>query len=259
MRIITKKDFFRCSFISLILISAFVLEACASNLDKARFYFLNGDYNACINEGEKILAGSGNSREFDTLYYLLGLSYLKEGNYLRASDIFEIILKEFKNSSFKEEARLGLGDAYFLRGDYSKAAGYYKDLLTNNPNTKFAGLLYYRISQSAFKTGDTSEGNDYLSKLKKQFPLNLEIMANKDLASSINYYTVQIGSFSSSQNARNLEQKLIQRNYPAYIEESSSQGKISYRVRVGRLASRQEAVDLADKLSREGYPTKICP
>jgi len=234
-------------------------KAEALNLEKARFCFLNGDYSACINEGEKILAGSSYSRDVDSLYYLLGLSYLKEGNYLRASDIFEIILKEFKNSSFEEEARLGLGDAYFLSGDYSRAAGYYKDLLTNNPNTKFAGLIYYRISQCAFKTGNASEGQDYLSRLKKQFPLNLEIMTNKDLASSINYYTVQIGSFSSSQNARNLEQKLIQRNYPAYIEESSSQGKISYRVRVGRLASRQEAVDLADKLSREGYPTKICP
>jgi tetratricopeptide (TPR) repeat protein len=234
-------------------------KAEALNLEKARIYFLNGDYSACINEGEKILSGSSYSRDIDNLYYLVGLSYLKEGNYLRASDIFEIILTEFKNSRFQEEARLGLGDTYFLRGEYNKATGYYKDLLTKNFRTKFAGLTYYRLSQCAFKTGKTAEGQDYLYKLKKEFPLSLETIANKDLTSPVNYYTVQIGSFSSSQNARNLEQKLIQRNYPAYIEESTSQGKTSYRVRVGRLASRQEAVNLADKLSREGYPTKICP
>jgi len=54
----------------------------------------------------------------DELYYLLSLSYLKDGNYLRASDIFEIILREFKGSRFKEDALLALGDTYFLRGDY---------------------------------------------------------------------------------------------------------------------------------------------
>ncbi len=231
----------------------------ALNLDKVRFYFLNGDYNACINEGEKILAGSGNARGLDSLYYLLGLSYLKEGNYLRASDIFEIILKEFKHSVFKEEARLGLGDTYFLRGDYNKAAGYYRGLLADDPSTKFAGLIYYRLSQCAFKTGNTSEGDDYLGRLKKQFPLNPEIISDKDLSSPVNYYTVQIGSFSSNQNAASLESKLIQKKYPAYVEEYRLGDKTSYKVKVGRLASRQEAADLAGRLSREGYPTKICP
>jgi tetratricopeptide (TPR) repeat protein len=231
----------------------------ALNLNKARFYFLNGDYSACINEGEKILAGSANPKELDGLYYLLGLSYLKEGNYLRASDIFEIILKEFKNSPFKDEARLGLGDIYFLNSQYDRAVGSYKDLLAAQPDTKFAGLLYYRLSQCAFKNGNTTEGNDYLRRLRKEFPLNLENIANKDVSSFTNYYTVQVGSFSNAQNAKNLTQRLTQENYPAYIEQLDSQGKIVYKVRVGKFNLRQEAVELADKLSREGYPTKICP
>lgn len=231
----------------------------ALNLDKARLYFLNGDYGACINEGEKILAAAGNSKDLDRLYYLLGFSYLKEGNYLRSSDIFEIILKEFKKSSFREEAKLGLGDAYFLRGDYNKAAGYYKDLLNDNPRTRFAGTLYYRLSQCAFKTGDISAGQEYLSRLKKEFPLNPETIASKDLAAGVNYYTVQVGAFSSRQNALNLESKLIQQKYPAYIEESSFRGQPSYRVRIGKFASRQEALNLAERISREGYPTKIYP
>lgn len=238
---------------------AILPKAQALNLEKARVHFLNGDYSACINEGEKILAGSGYSRDVDNLYYLLGLSYLKEANYLRASDIFEIILKEFKNSSFEEEARLGLADTYFLRGEYNKAAGLYKDLLSKNYRTKLAGLVYYRLSQCAFKTGNTREGEDYLRKLKKEFPLSLETIANKDLGSPINYYTVQIGLFSRNQNAKNLMQRLTQGKYPAYLEESNLQGKIAYRVRVGKFSSRQEALDLADKLSREGYPTKIYP
>ncbi|MDD5154996.1 MAG: SPOR domain-containing protein [Candidatus Omnitrophica bacterium] len=234
-------------------------EAHALNLDKARFYFLNGDYGSCIKEGERILAVPGNPGDIDSLYYLLGLSYLKEGNYLRASDIFEIILKEFKNSSLRQEAKLGLGDAYYLRGQYNKAADCYKDLLSRDHKGKFSGVLYYRLSQCAFKSGNISEGNDYLGRLKKYFPLNPELIVNKDWSCPVSYYTVQVGSFSKSQNAKNLTQRLIQKNYPAYIEEAGAQGKITYRVRVGKFNSQQGAADLADKLSREGYPTKICP
>lgn len=235
-------------------------NAYAFSLDKAKVYFLNGDYNTCINECEKILASPGYSREVDGLYYLLGLSYLKEENYLRASDIFEIILKEFKDSAFRDDALLGLGDTYFLIGDYDKAESKYKDLIDGNRHTKLRATVYYRLSQIGFKKGNTQEAKEYLDKLKREFPLNLEAKLNRDLGSiSDFYYTVQVGSFSNSINAQNLKQKLIQQGYPAYIEEASSQDKIIYRVKVGKLRLRKEAESLENKLSQQGYPTKICP
>lgn len=45
-------------------------EAYALDLDKARLLFLSGDYGACINEGEKLLADSAHSQNIDELYYL---------------------------------------------------------------------------------------------------------------------------------------------------------------------------------------------
>jgi len=235
------------------------------NLDKLKSDFLRGDYKSVILEGEKLLACYNRASDLDALYYILGLSYLKEGNYLRASDIFEIILKEFKGSSFKEEARLGLGDTYFLKGDYDKAEECYKELINNNPNSKVKAQIYYRLSQIGAKLGDTQKAKEYLAKLKENFPLNMESRLNKDLSlfldSSLDfYYTIQVGSFSSIINAKNLTQKLIQQGYPAYVEEASaSDGKTIYRVRVGKLRLRQEACDLEKKLFQEGYPTKICP
>lgn len=238
-------------------------NAYALNLDKARYYFLSGDYTSCINEGEKILAGSSYSPDIDELYYILGLSYLKDGNFLRASDIFEIILKEFKNSVFRDEAKLGLGDTYFLRGDFTKAGNCYKELINSNPSTKIKAQVYYRLSEAGYKQGDTGQGKEYLDKLKQEFPLSPELRLNKDLYPPSDspdlYYTVQVGAFSNITNAKNLTQKLIQQGYPAYMEGLSSQGKTSYRVRVGKLRLRQEAIDLEKKLSYEGYPTKIYP
>lgn len=257
--------FMLCAYFVLCALVFGISMAYALNIDKVKVYFLSGDYKSAISEGERLLANYGNSSHLDELYYILGLSYLKDGNYLRASDIFEIILKEFKDSSYKEEAKLGLADTYFLRANFKQAQSYYKDLLGSNPDTKLKALIFYRLSQTGFKTGDIQEAKEYLGKLKDSFTLNPELRLNRDLyniaiSSSDLFYTVQVGSFSNSTNAKNLMQKLIQDGYPAYIEEATSlDTKTIYRVRVGRSRIRQQAQELESKLSQEGYPTKIYP
>lgn len=231
------------------------------NIDKAKIYFLNGDYKSAIAEGEKVLTKyTAHSPNLDGLYYILGLSYLKDGNYLRASDIFEIMLREFKNTPFQDEAKLGLGDTYFLKGDYNKAQGYYSELIKSNPRHKLKATLYYRLSQIGLRKGDTQAAKEYLDKLKTDFPFSLEINLNKDLYALTDiYYTVQVGSFANFPNARNLCDKLISKGYDAYLQETDANNTKIYRVKVGRLKSRPEVAQLENKLSSEGYPTKILP
>ena len=239
-------------------------SAYALNLDKVKAYLLEGDYKQAIIEGEKLMAKYNHSAGSDELYYVLGLSYLKDGNFLRASDIFEIILNEFKDSRFRDEAKLGLADTYFLREDFVRAKDIYQELLESEPLASLKPILYYRLSQVAFKMGDMVEGKTYKDKLALEFPLNLESKINKDIdflpdAASGLFYTVQVGAFSNATNARNLMRNLIQKDYPAYIEEVILSGKTSYRVRVGKLPTRQEVEALERKLAQEGYPTRICP
>ncbi|MFZ2603633.1 MAG: SPOR domain-containing protein [Candidatus Omnitrophota bacterium] len=231
----------------------------ALNIEQVKVYFLSGDYKSAILEGEKLLAKSGANPEVSELYYILGLSYLKDGNYLRASDIFEIIIDEFKNSRFIEESIMGLGDTYFFKGDYTKAESYYKDLINKSPKSKLLPQAYYRLSECAAKIGNTKVAEDYLAKLKKDYPLNLEIKSDNDLGGATLFYTVQVGSFSKPANAQNLANKLLSNGYDAYTVVLEAAGNKSYRVRVGKLQSRLEASQLENKLSLEGYPTKIFP
>jgi TolA-binding protein len=243
-------------FIICILYIGFFSSAYALDLTKLKTEFLKMDYKAAIIEGEKIIAkASGDSYGLDELYYILGLSYLKDGNALRASDIFEIILKEFENSTFKEQVLLGLGDSYFVRQDFTKAKDYYL-VLAAKSNAKFKPQAYYRLAQCALKLGDKEEAQDYLEKIKQESPLNLEMQLNKDLAVAPQvYYAVQVGAFSHASNAKKLTQKLITQGYPAYTQELNS----SYRVRAGKFQSLREAQELEAKLLKEGYSTKIIP
>lgn len=238
-----------------------VNNAYCLDIDKVKIYFLNGDYKSAISEGEKALMQSdANTKDLDELYYILGLSYMKDGNYLRASDIFEIILREFKESQLKDEAKLGLGDSYFLKGDYDKAELSYSGLIESSPRTKFKALLYYRLSEVEFKKGNTQQAKEYLAKLKEYSPSSLEMNLDKDLFGSADiYYTVQVGSFVNHVNARNLQDRLISKGFDAYFEEIDTDGAKTYRVRVGKLKSRQDATQLENRLLSEGYPTKIIP
>jgi tetratricopeptide (TPR) repeat protein len=246
-------------FVLLLSLVLLVEQGYGLNLESLKVYFLKGDYKQAIIEGEKILAGTDyHARDLDELYYILGLSYLKDGNLLRASDIFEIILKEFKDSAYKERALLGLGDTYFLQGNYNEAQRHYQDLLNNNSSLR--PTLYYRLSLCAVKLGQTQVAKEYLAKLKKDFLLSLETRINPELLGPGDiYYSVQVGCFSKPTNAQNLTQKLMQKGYPAYIEEINTEGKINYRVRVGKFSSRLQAQELEKKLCQEGYPTKIYP
>jgi len=240
---------------------SFPLSCFGLDLTNLKTYFLEGDYKRAILEGEKLMPEvNENTAQLDELYYLLGLSYLKDQNYLRAQDIFEIILNEFEKTKFKEEAKLGLADTYFLLQDYLTAQKYYKDLIKEYPKTKLKAIIYYRLSQCASKLGDLKEAQDYLLKLSQEFPLNLETKLNSHLWEiSHLYYTVQVGAFLELSRAKNLMEKLIKEGFAAYIEEIELEDKKNYRVRVGKFLLRKDAEMLKDKLDQAGYPTKIFP
>ncbi len=239
-----------------------LFRAYALDLNKLKVCFLSGDYKAAITEGEKILANADRkAKGLDEMYLILGLSYLKDGNILRASDIFEIIINEFKGSGFREEAELGLADTYFLRENYNEAQARYKKLLNDNPKSRFSASIYYRLSICASKLGNISEAKDFAFKLKELSPINPESGFEIDnYLLGVDYYSVQVGSFAKDTNAKALAQKLIAKGYPAFIEETgiASQEK-SFRVKAGKFKSIKEAQDLENKLAQDGYPTRICP
>lgn len=200
----------------------------ALNIDKVKIYFLSGDYKASINESERLIVKDEYSSE---LHYLLGVSYLKEGDYQRAADNFRIVINNFKDSKFKEEARLGLADTYLLRGDLNNADKFYKELINKNPKIKFKEQILSRLSETESKRANG---------------LQCEVTGS--------YYFVQVGSFSNINNARNFTQKLINNGYPAYMDGRQP----AYRVKVGKLKTRSQAEELSKRLSSQGYPTKIC-
>ncbi len=69
-------------------------------------------------------------------------------------------------------------------------------------------------------------------------------------------YILQVGSFTSLENARALQQKL-QKDFPGvFISTFQQDGRTFYRVRL-RASSESEARTLAEKLNAAGYPVLL--
>ncbi|MDD5409201.1 MAG: tetratricopeptide repeat protein [Candidatus Omnitrophica bacterium] len=228
-------------------------------MDNIKADFLQGNYRRVILEAQA-QAERFNIQGTDELVYLLGLSYLKENKLEQAQECFRRILNN-PISKFKEQSAMASADTYLIKGQFQEAEGIYNKLLEDNPNTRLKAAIFYRLSQSNYRKGNNEQSSEYLAKLKRDFPLSLELKPSKGIPASIPLvneaggFSVQVGFFVKNLNAVNFKDKLLAMGYPAYVEASSE----GYRVKVGRFKTQTEALDTENRLSREGFSTKLCP
>ncbi len=239
-------------FLVLIFVSIGFCAAFA-DINELKEDFLRGDYKAAIKEGEKLMASPDQPKDIRELYYLLGLSYMKDGNYLRSSDIFEILINEYPGEPFRKEAMLGLGDVYMLSGNPQKAREWYTSLLSYDQNGKFKTIVQERLGKISINEGDTAAAQRFL----KDVPPSV-VKSEFDIQ-GIDGYAVQVGCFSRQANAKRLTERLLAKEYRAYILTDTSGTDTLYRVRVGPYQERSQAELTKRKLVENGYPAKIIP
>lgn len=234
--------------------------AWAANLDALKADFLQGNYRRVILEASA-QSGYFNIQSGDELNYILGLSYLKEEKIEQSRDCLRRVMNN-PISKFRESAALSYADTYLLNGQYQDAEELYRKLLDANPATKLKAAVLYRISQSGYRKGSRAQFDEYLSKLKRDFPLNLETLSaglprtgTSVIVVPAGDFSVQVGFFTKEMNAANFKNKLAARGYPAFVDDS----KEGYRVKVGKFKTQPEALSMEKRLSEEGFPTKLCP
>ncbi|MEW6009591.1 MAG: SPOR domain-containing protein [Candidatus Omnitrophota bacterium] len=237
-------------------------NAYAQTLNEAEIQYLRGDYKASIQTLEKILAQEVDKESSVRVYYLLGLSYLKEANYLRAGDCFDIIVKEYKNSNLAQHALIKLIDIDLLKGDCKKAKEDCQNFLNRYPYSDNGSIIILRQYQAYLECGDVKEAQVALSKLRTLYPNSPQIKAlsEKNEVEAKDYFSVQVGYFKERKNAQNLSALLKEKGFDSFMEESKAEdNELYFRVKVGKFKSKDEAVLIEKQLRQEGYPTKIYP
>ena len=213
--------------------------------------YLFGDYHQALNKAKSL-------RENDESLYLIGLIHFKIGEYEKAKPYFRKVIKKYPRSKVYSSALLKLADSYFLEGDYPQAKKLYDDILKKDPFFQYLPIVYLRLAQVASKQGDWNDKARYLRKLKSKFPNCQEAGYAKILESYGNFFTIQVGAFSTLKNAQTIKDELSPK-YPVYIVESPKRKFTLYKVRVGKYNTRNQAKNIFIRLLEDGYPARILP
>ncbi|MBS0396455.1 MAG: SPOR domain-containing protein, partial [Proteobacteria bacterium] len=72
-------------------------------------------------------------------------------------------------------------------------------------------------------------------------------------------WAVQLGSFTSRENAEGLAKGLRAKGYRAFVSEFRGSGRVLYRVRVGPEQDRARAEAVAARLAHDGHHGTVVP
>jgi TolA-binding protein len=213
-------------------------------IEKAWVYYIKGDYDKAIDacralSDEKILG--------EEARYIMGLSFLKLGDYEEARKNFLFISDNYPGSAIKPEIILGIAE-------------YYKKVIGDFSGNGYSSIAYLKLGESQRKQGKWNEAQESFSIVVRDYPFSLEAETAKEyLQKEEPFYTIQIGVFSKKENAQRLAKILKEKRYDASLEKSYKKDRLVYKVNIGHFNTKEQAEEEASQLRKEGFSAIVYP
>ena len=171
-------------------------------------------------------------------------------------NIYNDIIKKYPDTRYGPYAAMKIGEYFYARGLYTQASRLLKNIPIKYP--RFADIqratnlminsfnaigeadsarYYGLIIKSMFPKVDI--GIDDLNEKNK--PLSQVFEFNKKRRADLGPYVVQMGAFSTQENARRLKFQISQLGYDVSVNNIESNGKRLFAVRVNRYKTKKQA------------------
>ena len=182
---------------------------------------------------------------------------------------YKYILENFPKSIYAPEAAMKIGEYFYARGLYTQCASLLKNIPMNYPRYPQIQRLTDLMINSFNAIGEADSAKYYSLIIKSMFPAietNVESKDNKlsqvfsfkKKARNLGPYVVQIGAFSSKENAKRLKLQVSQLGHDVSINKIQSNEKTFFAVRVNRYKSKREAEEIGkDIKSKLGVSYRV--
>ena len=97
-------------------------------------------FNSCSSTQEVITQGAGET-------YRNGLDYLKNKQYEKARNEFDVVVKQYPGSAYADSAQYFLAETYYDQEEYLTAAFEYGNINRNYPTSKLAASARYQVAK----------------------------------------------------------------------------------------------------------------
>lgn len=233
----------------------------------------------------------------DEALFRLALYQYMRGDYAGAEHDLRRLIRSAAGTALESEARLWLGRTHSARGEQSAALVELREGLrvleeARTGDDALIGRYLYWLGDVLIRDGNPGGARDELERLFEGFPghplgvaaLHRLREAYADLGATGEVeridgliagigpaaestpvpgtpvrggFAVQVASFSSVENARNLVGLLETMGWRARVREADLGTETRFRVRIGGLASREEARRIVEEVSGEGFDCTI--
>ena len=168
---------------------------------------------------------------------------------------YKNILIQYPESKYAAESALKIGEYFYSKGLYTQSANLLKNIPNEYPRFSKMQRLTDLMINSFNAIGEADSAKYYALIINSMFPaieINVENKDNKlsqvfsfrKKTENLGPYVVQIGAFSSKENAKRLKLQVSQLGHDVSINKVDSNGKTFYAVRINRYKSKRKAEDI---------------
>jgi tetratricopeptide (TPR) repeat protein len=185
-------------------------------------------------------------------YLEVSRSYMKKGEYDRASDLLRRIIGSWEEPMIKQEAYILLAQTFEQSGMVENAYQAYSQLLDLYPESIYRDKAKQRLGE--IKSDEKSPGEEVrLDIYDRRIPEGSYSFGEAIEITAEGGFFVQIGSFSIEKNASNLVTVLNEQGFLSLVEEAVLGQNRTFRVWVGPLATLEKAKETLKELEDLGY------
>tara|TARA_Y100001970_G_scaffold270265_1_gene363909 strand:+ start:857 stop:1645 length:789 start_codon:yes stop_codon:yes gene_type:complete len=187
--------------------------------------------------------------------------------------IYNEIIKKYPDTIYAPYAAMKIGEYFYARGLYTQASKLLKNIPIKYPRFADIQRATNLMINSFNAIGEADSARYYGLIIKSMFPkvdLGIDNIneKNKPLAQVFDFkkrrqpdlgaYVVQMGAFSTKENARRLKLQISQLGYDVSISDVESNSRILYAVRVNRFKSKNRAESIGrDIKSKIGVDYRV--
>ena len=168
---------------------------------------------------------------------------------------YKYIVKNFPKSIYSPEAAMKIGEYFYAKGLYTQCSSLLKNIPAQYPRYPQMQRLTDLMINSFNAIGEADSAKYYSLIIKSMFPTietNIEtkdkklsqVFSFRKKNENLGPYVVQVGAFSSKENARRLKLQISQLGHDVSINKVDSNGKNFFAVRVNRYKSKIQAEEI---------------
>ena len=188
-----------------------------------------------------------------------GVLYIKAlmtENGIKSVDTYNEIIKKYPGTKYAPYAAMKIGEYFYARGLYTQASKLLKNIPIKYPRFSDIQRATNLMMNSFNAIGEADSARYYALIIKSMFPkvdigVNNFNEKNKPLAQVFDFnkkrrldlgpYVIQMGAFSTKENAKRLKLQITQLGHDVSISNVESNGRTLYAVRVNRFKTKNRA------------------